>query len=180
MLSRLLYLEKEMKNRQRANFKIRKPEKSETEYLLKIADSTGIWQPNEAKQLLGSVLQDYHDQKLGESHEIFVLEGVRSGNAKGWSYFAPTHHADGVWDIWWIGIDGASHSQGLGFTLLAAIEEKILDASGRVIVIETSSKAPLEKARAFYLRQGYVMSGRIANFYGPEDDKIIFAKSLRS
>jgi 4-oxalocrotonate tautomerase len=65
-----------------------------------------------------------------------------------------------------------------GFEGLPTDECEIRDKNGRVIIIETSSQPPLEKARTFYRGLRYKECGRIPDSYGFHDDKITFAKSL--
>ena len=60
--------------------------------------------------------------------------------------------------------------------------EQTLRAEGegiaRVLIVETSSSAAYEGARAFYARRGFDREAVIREFYGPGDDKIVFWKSL--
>jgi ribosomal protein S18 acetylase RimI-like enzyme len=155
----------------------RPAEKHESSYLVEQASKTEPWKPGEAEELLGGVLEAYFTGQLGDGHFIGVWEN-QNKLVVAWSYYAANPHAPGVWDVWWIGTDPSLSGRGYGTKLLSAIERDISMRSGRVIVIETSATPPLARARRFYPRLGYLESGRISNFYGPGEDKIIFAKSL--
>lgn len=152
-------------------------EKHESPFLVEQASQTEPWKPGEAEALLGGVLEAYFGGQLGEGHFVGVWENEKK-EVVGWSYYAENSHASGVWDVWWIGTDSRMHGRGYGTKLLKAIEEDIASRSGRVIVIETSATPPLARARRFYPGLGYVECGRVPDFYGPGDDKIIFAKTL--
>jgi hypothetical protein len=58
------------------------------------------------------------------------------------------------------------------------VESKALEMSGRLLVVETSSKASYADTVEFYRRLGYAENSRIRDFYDVGDDKIIFVKRL--
>ncbi len=157
---------------------IRNPTPSESQILMNLAEATGVFQPDEVTELLGSTLSSFHAGTLGDQHQIKVATQEGTDHILAWSYFAPSQYASGVWDVWWIGAHPEVHGQGVGRQMLALIESEIRTQGGRVIVIETSSLPPLERARKFYPRSGYKECGRIADFYGIGDSKVIFAKTL--
>lgn len=159
---------------------LRSPQQNETDQLVRIAESTGIFKANEADELLGSTLSEFHLGKLGESHFIEVLEDPKTKQLAGWAYYSPSFKAEGVWDLWWIGVDASFQRSGFGQIILNHVESSIKSRDARVLIIETSSTAPLSKARAFYLKNGYKNCGAIPDFYGPNDGKIIFSKSFSS
>lgn len=157
---------------------IRAAAPNETATLVAMAAATGIFQPSEAEQLLGGVLQDFHAGRLDPSHQIQVFADDETKAVQGWVYFAASFKADGVWDLWWIGVDPTAQATGVGGALLEFVEEFIRAAGARLLIIETSSTEPLTKARNFYAKRGYANCGQIPDFYADGDDKIIFAKRL--
>ena len=152
------------------------PIKQDRSNLIKLAINTGLWEPEDAETLLGSSLDSFFDGSMPENQSVKVFE--YSGQIVGWAYYAESFHAPGVWDVWWIGIDPKFQSKGLGRSFLSQIESDIESRSGRLIIIETSSTPPLEKARSFYPALGYRRCGEVPDFYGVNDNKIIFAKKL--
>jgi GNAT superfamily N-acetyltransferase len=48
--------------------------------------------------------------------------------------------AEGVWDLYWIAVDPKHQGQGLGQVLLRFVENEVRRQSGRMLLIETSSK----------------------------------------
>ncbi len=152
---------------------------TETAALVSLAESTGIFAPDEAEALLGGVLEELHMGRLGDGHQAHVWASTDTSPAKGWVYFAPTEHADCVWDLWWIGVAADSQRQGIGDELLKFVEEKVQSAGGRLLLIETSSLAAFDSVRQFYVKRGYSECGRVPDFYGVGEAKVIYFKRIR-
>jgi hypothetical protein len=47
------------------------------------------------------------------------------------------------------------------------------------VVLDTSGNDAYIPTRGFYNRLGYREAARLADFYAPGDDKVVFAKNLR-
>src|SRR5439155_236174 len=65
-----------------------------------------------------------------------------------------------------------------GTALLRAVEERLTTDNGRLIVVETSSRADYASTRAFYERRGYTQAARLPGYYAPGDDLVIYLKDL--
>ena len=124
------------------------------------------------------MLDALHAGQLGEGHQAHVWADGPDGPPAGWVYFAPTPNADGVWDLWWIGADPARQGRGIGGELLGFVEERARESGGRLLLIETSSQPALDPTRRFYAKRGYAECGRVPDFYGEGDAKVIYAKRL--
>ena len=66
--------------------------------------------------------------------------------------------------------------RGLGQALGTCAEVLVRARWGYLILAETSGRPRYARSRAFYRKQGYEAVARIADYYGPADDLIIFAK----
>ena len=66
----------------------------------------------------------------------------------------------------------------MGRALLHHVEQTVRAAAGRLLVIETSDSERLLRARRFYTAQGYSECGRVPDFYGEGEAKVIFARLL--
>jgi ribosomal protein S18 acetylase RimI-like enzyme len=152
----------------------------ERESLLRIAVETGLFTSEDAEGLLGSILTALAEGSLPDGHEAVACRTIEGGEAIGWSYFAPDQYADGVCNVWWIGVLPPFHGTGAGRTLLAHVEGKAVERGARVIVIETSDQSLLARARKFYTGLGYVECGRIPDFYTNGEAKVIFSRSFGS
>lgn len=153
-------------------------QQNEKEVLLSLAVSTGLFTPEDAASLLGGVLDSLAAGELPEGHAAIACRESGDGKVMGWSYFAPDPYADGVWNVWWIGLSPDYYGCGAGQLMLSYIEQKAVTSGARVMVIETSDQAALERARSFYLKHGYAERGRIPDFYAEGDAKVIFSRSL--
>jgi ribosomal protein S18 acetylase RimI-like enzyme len=145
--------------------------------LLAIAVSTGLFSPDDAEGLLGEVLDGLAANALPQGHTAVAI-GAEGAAAAGWAYYAPDPYADGVWNLWWIGVHPDHHSNGVGHALLVAVEQDVAAHGARLLIIETSDLAPTTRARAFYTRVGYQLCGRIPDFYAAGDAKLIFSKQI--
>ncbi len=141
--------------------------------LIQIADSTGIFKSGEAQELFTDILNAFYANELGEGHEVFVAKEGKS--LLGWVYFSPSFKAEGVWDLWWIGVLPENQQTGIGSKLLAFVEDFVKTRSARMLIIETSSTISFDGVRKFYLNKGYLDCGTIPDFYGEGDGKVTFA-----
>ena len=71
----------------------------------------------------------------------------------------------------------AWQGRGIGRALTNFAEQAIAERGGRLFVVETSSREAYTPTRRFYEALGYYEAGRIPDFYGPGDDRVIFLKS---
>jgi len=94
------------------------------------------------------------------------------------AYLAPETMSDGAWNVLFIATLPAARSNGHGARMMKEIEEKLRASGARLLVVETSGTARFERTRAFYDRLGYDRCGRIKGYFGLEDDKVIFSKTL--
>ena len=147
--------------------------------LLEIAARTGVFTPEAAEGLLGSVLDELASDRLPTGHQAAACRLRAGGTLIGWTYFAPDQYAEGVWNLWWIGVDPEHQGLGAGLHLLRHAERVVSSKGGRVLVIETSDAPALARARRFYEAQGYRACGRIPDFYSEGESKVIFARRPR-
>ncbi len=150
----------------------------DTPTLVALAVSTGLFQPDEADLLLKSTLDELHGGRLGEGHQARVWTAGPGAPPTGWAYFSPDAAANGVWELWWIGVAPDHQGRGTGDALLASVEGDVRTAGGRLLLIATSALPRLERSRRFYAQRGYAECGRVPDFYADGDAKVIFAKRL--
>ena len=115
-----------------------------------------------------------------EGHRWLVATGTES-QIEGAAYFAPEPFGDRVWNLYFLAAHPSRHRRGAGSTLVARIEQTLRDEgdeTARVLIVETSSSAAYDGARAFYASRGFDPEAVIREFYGPGEDKIVFWKSL--
>jgi len=123
------------------------------------------------------VLDNYLHDSIRSGYHVFVAE--IDSLVVGYICYGPTPLTEGTWDIYWLAVAPDKQSQGIGKALLNFAEDNIKETKGRLSIIETSSKPEYEATRRFHQAQGYEIACRIADFYAPGDDKLVFQKRLR-
>ncbi|MFO0814889.1 MAG: GNAT family N-acetyltransferase [Gemmatales bacterium] len=146
---------------------------SDTPTLLAIAEGTAVFKPHEIVALR-EVLDDYHANP--QKHKAYTEE--RDGRIIGFVYFAPAAMTENVWYLYWIFIEKGIQSKGIGSELLRFTEERIRQARGRLLLIETSGLPHYLPTRNFYLKHGYTLEATIREFYAVGDDLNVFRKQL--
>lgn len=112
----------------------------------------------------------------GGGYEFVVAE--RDALAVGYACWGLNPMSDGVHDLYWIAVDRALQKSGVGRALLAHVEQRVRDAQGRSLMIETGGKASYQPTRAFYLACSYREIARVEDFYRVGDDKVMYFKKL--
>jgi D-alanine-D-alanine ligase len=156
---------------------IRWSQPEDRDAILTILVQTGAFRPEEI-----AVAQEVLDAALcegpkGHYQSYTALAGER---AVGWVCIGPTPCTVGTFDLYWIAIDPTSQGRGIGTALIAHAEKIAALRGGRLMVVETSGRASYESARRFYEKVGYEEQARLADFYAPGDDKVVYVKQLRS
>jgi len=143
--------------------------------VMDILRRTPEFQPHEvtvAEEVINSYLQD----PTGSGYHILVAEG--NSGINGYICYGPTPCTEGTWDFYWEAVKKEKRGMGIGSALSRAAEAAVLEAQGRLIIIETSSTPLYENTRRFHLGQGYEIISCIPDFYAPGDDKITMQKRL--
>lgn len=143
---------------------------------MQILRNTPEFKPSEisvAEEVIDSYLRDPHDS----GYNVLVAETESA--VVGYICYGPTPLTKNTWDIYWIAVSAENQGRDIGRKLMTHAEDKIREAQGRLLIIETSSRADYEDTRRFYLGQGYKVTARIPDFYAPGDDKLVLQKRLR-
>ena len=129
----------------------------------------------------------FNDDEVTVALELFdaTAEGYEflgafdsAGALVAYACYGPTPGTDGTYDLYWIAVDPAAQGAGEGTRLLGEVEQQLRTRAGRLLVAETSSRADYAPTRHFYERRGYREVARVADFYAPADDRVIYAKRL--
>lgn len=153
---------------------IRQATANDKDSLLAIALATGLFTP-EALAGFGEMMDD---QLSGADEQCWIADD--EGGIVGAAYYAPEPFAEGVWNLYFIGVHPDKQGKGRGSALIQYVEERLQKRGDRLLLVETSAQDSFESTRAFYRKNGYDEEARIRDYYKAGDDKIIFCKSLNS
>jgi ribosomal protein S18 acetylase RimI-like enzyme len=140
-----------------------------------ILDDTGMFRDDEIVVALEVI-----DSYLANPDRDYTALGAftQGGELIGYSCHGPTPCTLGTWDLYWIAVAPAAQRAGAGSALLQEVERRLAELDARMLLIETSSLPRYEPTRGFYTRHGYHEVARVPEFYGPGDDRVIFAKRI--
>jgi ribosomal protein S18 acetylase RimI-like enzyme len=112
------------------------------------------------------------------SQDYQILLGLSDGRVVGYVCYGPIALTEGTFDLYWIASDPDVRGQGVGASLVGAMEADIRRRNGRLIRIETSATEDYGPARGFYQSMQYREEARFRDFYKPGDDLVILKKAL--
>ena len=138
----------------------------------------------------------FHEPEVLIAGEL-VRETLEKGRAAGYDFlFADEADADGAdrmagyacygeipctvgsYDVYWIAVDPDRQGRGLGRQLMEAVAAAVRRAGGRTLYLDTSGREQYAPTWRFYERCGFAVAARLADFYGPGDDKLIYARPV--
>lgn len=142
--------------------------------VIALAEATGLFQADELTEF-GSMISD-HLSSDRDSDNVWVVDD--QDELLGAAYYAPETFAEGVWNLYFIGVHPSHQGKGRGSALLGYVEQALKERGERLLLVATSGVGSFELTRTFYRKNGYDQEARIRDFYQPGDDKIIFRKAL--
>lgn len=131
----------------------------------------------EAEVQVALEVLDVYLFKLGQlDYQIYTAS--RAGHTVGYVCFGRNAMTDGTFELYWIAVDPDHHRHGIGHSLMSLAEYEVTRQGGRLLVVETSSRADYYPTRKFYLDLGYRQAAAVADYYAVGDGKIILTKKL--
>jgi ribosomal protein S18 acetylase RimI-like enzyme len=119
----------------------------------------------------------YLTNKNQRDYNVVVAQDSQS-TVHAYACWGPVPLTKGAFDLYWIATNPQSRGRGFGRALMRYVESHALKLKGRLLVLETSSKASYTDTVQFYRRLGYEEIYRIMDFYDVEDDKLTLVKRL--
>lgn len=102
------------------------------------------------------------------------------GGLLGYVCYGPTPGTVGAFDLYWIAVSPDAQGRGIGTTLLQEVERRLSERHARLVIVETSGTAVYTPTRGFYEARGYREVARVPDFYDDGDDRVIFARRMRT
>ena len=149
------------------------PTMKDVESVKEIVTSTNFFQDHEIP--VAVELVEERLQKGLESGYHFIFASI-GGKTIAYACYGEIPCTKGSYDLYWIATHNDYRGKCIGKELMAEVERQIKGIGGRVIYIETSSKAHYEPTRKFYEDYGCVTEAVLKDFYDFGDDKIIYKR----
>ena len=137
-----------------------------------ITRAVGVFRDDEVPIAL-----EVFDGAVAGSPDYTALGAALDQRLVGWICWGPTPCTLGTYDLYWMAVDPAAQSAGIGTALLREMEGR-LAGSARLIVVETAGRPDYRPTRAFYEARGYRKTSVIPDFYAPGDDQVVYVKVL--
>lgn len=96
----------------------------------------------------------------------------------GYTCYGQTPCTQGTFDLYWIAVHNDFRAHGIGRYLQRETESRVRALGGRRLFAETSGRDQYAPTRRFYLSLGYAEEARLADFYSPGDDKVVYGMRL--
>lgn len=149
--------------------------RTDREPLHRLLAATGYFSEDEIAIALELI--DIALEKPGQND--YLIRVCRDGDrVLGYYCVGPTPATESTYDLYWIAVAPDMHGKGIGTALNAHLEQLIRSRGGNLVVAETSSRPQYEQTRRFYQSRGYAELARIAGYYRPGDDLVVFGKYL--
>jgi len=152
---------------------LRRVDRAQRAPLERLTAATGLFRPDEV-----AIAVELLDDALAGDDDYRFLGAYTGDDLVGYACWGPTPGTTGTFDLYWIVVDPARQGEGIGTQLLRAVEDRLTTGGGRLVVVETSSRADYAPTRAFYERRGYIQAARLSGYYAPGDDLVIYLKDL--
>ena len=154
---------------------IRELRSDDRQSVLELVQATGNFSEPEiaiAKELI-DICVEQPDQK-----DYYAYVAVDNQRIAGFLLLGPTPATAGTYDMYWIAVHPDFQGHGIAQELDAYAVGFVRTRRGYWLLAETSSGLNYERTRAFYIKQGYSLLTRIADYYKPGDDLMVFGKRL--
>jgi D-alanine-D-alanine ligase len=138
-------------------------------------EASGAFREEEIRVAL-DVLDEALAGGAAAGYALFAAEC--EGRVQGYVCAGSTPLTASTWDIYWICVHPAAAGAGAGRALEASLEAFVRSRGGERLVVETSGRPDYARARRFYEKAGYEQVGRIPDFYGADDDCVLYCKRL--
>jgi ribosomal protein S18 acetylase RimI-like enzyme len=147
------------------------------EAIVEIVRATGNFNEEEvaiAAELVDACLNNPNQT----DYFTFVATDEATGRVSGFLIVGPTPATTGTFDMYWIASHPDFYGRGISQALDRQAADFVRERSGYLLIAETSSQPSYERTRAFYAKQGYDVLSRIADYYKPGDDLIVYGKRV--
>ena len=149
---------------------------SDISYVKEILESTSFFYDSEVK-IAQELVQENLEKGEEKSGYIFNIVEI-DDKPVGFTCYGKIPGTADSFDLYWIAIHKSQIGKGIGKILMTKAIEDIDKMQGKNIWIETSSRPIYEPTRQFYMKNNCDLITELPNYYGPNDNKVIFLKKI--
>ncbi|WP_051261635.1 GNAT family N-acetyltransferase [Desulfovibrio inopinatus] len=154
----------------------RKPLSGDADTIFHIVSSSGYFSSEEAVMAV-ELLEEY-EAKGEKSGYSFVFADDMDGKTVGYGCYGPISCTQNRFNLYWIAVSETYRGQGVGKSLLQAIEQAAWAEGCQRLYVETSMRLQYTPTRRFYEKNGYLRDAVQWDYYRPGEDKIIYFKDV--
>ena len=149
----------------------------DTDAIIGIAVDTNMF-AEEDTGILRDMLSNHPTVDHGDNSKIIILE--EDGEVIGVAYYEPAPATDRAWYLTMIAVHPEKQADGRGTLLMQNVEDALIAAGQRMLLVNTSGTPDYDRTRSFYLRCGYEQVAHIRDYWSAGDDLIVFCKILHA
>lgn len=151
------------------------PQAKDSANIARIVRNTGFFTSDEL-DIAVSLVRERLDK--GEASLYYFVFAEMGNRVIGYTCYGPIPGTVNGFDLYWIAVDPEFQGFGTGRSLLAYAERKVRAKHGLRLYAETSSTFQYASTRSFYENNGFLLEGRLVDYYAPDDDKLLYVKHL--
>lgn len=142
--------------------------------IVAVAAAAGVFTPEE----VACVRSIWEESRKGEVSGYHFLVAREGSEVLGFACYGPHPLTRGTYDLYWLAVHPSARGRGVGHALLQAVEKRVRESAGRLLLIETSGTPAYEPARRLYASCGYRVEAVVHDYYAPGDDLYLYGKML--
>lgn len=146
--------------------------KSDLPIIENILVSTGFFYDSEVEIAL-ELAQENWEKGAVKSGYIFII-AEKDDKPVAFACYGKTPCTESSYDLYWIAVHQGLKGSGIGKILMNMLADDIAHLGGKNIWIETSGRPLYEPTRQFYLKYGCNFVAQMPDFYGVNDDKVVY------
>ncbi len=145
---------------------------SDFEHLKEILVSTGFFYDSEV-EIVKELVEENLEKGENKSGYIFNI-AEENGQPLAFTCYGEIPGTESSYDLYWIAVHQSLRGKGIGKTLMNMAVEDIRHRGGQNIWIETASRPLYAPTRQFYAAYGCEKVAELPEYYGKDDNKVIF------
>jgi len=146
-------------------------------FLKDILISTGFFYDSEVK-IVEELAQE--NLKKGEKSGYLFNLALEGEKPIGFTCYGKIPGTADSFDLYWIAVHPSQQGKGLGKELFTQALNDIALRSGKNVWIETSSRDLYLPTREFYEKAHCELVANLPNFYGSNDNKLVYLKRINA